>query len=107
MFKSVAAVECRGTFVFGLGFKAVAARGDSSLDEFKEFRAESLTAIFGFDVYFLDPDDPAACLLRVSVGKNAVADGFPVIFKDEGITVRRFREEKVEGIEYIFLGNVF
>ena len=42
MLESVAAVKCRGTFVFGFGFKAVAASGDVIFDEFKKFRAYGL-----------------------------------------------------------------
>ena len=107
MFKSVAAVKCRCAFVFGLGFKAVTSRGDVFLDEFKKFRAESASSVFVFDVYFLDPDHAPARLLRVSVGKNAVADGLSAVFKDKSIAVWRTIEEKLEGIQNIFFGNVF
>ena len=96
MFKSVATVKLGGASVFGLGLKAIAACGNAFLDEFEKLGAESPSAVFLFDVYFLDPNDPAARLLRVSVGKNAIADGLPVFFKDESITVRRAREEKIE-----------
>ena len=37
MLESVAAVERGGSFVFGLGFKTVAARGDAFLDKFKKY----------------------------------------------------------------------
>ena len=87
MFKSVAAVKGSGTVIFGFGFKSVAACGDAFLDKFKKFRADPASSIFLFDVYFLDPNDFAARLLRVCVGKNAVADGLTVCFKDEGISV--------------------
>ena len=97
MFKSVAAVERGCTLVFGLGFKAVALCGNAFLDEFKKLRSESLAAVFFFDVYFLDPYDSAARLLRVSVGKGAVAEDFSVLLKYESIAIRRAREEKIEG----------
>ena len=96
MLESVSAVKCRGTFVFGFGFKAVAASGDVILDEFKEFRADSFPAMFLFDVYFLDPDNLASRLLRVGVGKNAVAEDDSVIFKYKSVTVRGARKEKFE-----------
>ena len=96
MFKSVAAVECRGASVFGLGLKTVAARGDIILDEFKELRAKSTTSVLLLDVDFLDPDDSAARLLRVRVGKDAVAEDISVILKDKSVTVRRARKEKIE-----------
>ena len=107
MFKSVAAVECRGASVFGLGLKTVAARGDASLDEFKELRAKSATSVFLLDVDLLDPYDPAARLLRVRVGKNAVSEYVSVILKDKSVTVRCARKKKIERISYVFLGNVF
>ena len=97
MFESVAAVERGCTLVFGLGFKAVALCGNAFLDEFKKLRSESLAAVFFFDVYFLDPNDSAARLLRVSVGKNAIAGDLPVFLKYESITIWRAREEKIEG----------
>ena len=97
MFESVAAVERGGALIFGLGLKTVALCGNAFLDEFKKLRSESFAAIFFFDVYFLDPDDPAARLLRVGVGKGAVADGLPLRLEDKSITVRRAREEKIEG----------
>lgn len=97
MFKSVAAVERGGASVFGFGFKSVTASGDVFLDEFKKFGAESPSAVFFFDVYFLDPYDLAARLLRVSVGKNAIADGLSLRLEDESIAVRCAREEKIEG----------
>ena len=107
MLESVAAVKCRGAFVFGLGFKAVAARGDVILDEFKKFRAKPTTSVFLLDVDLLDPDDPAARLLRVGVSKNAVAEYGSVILKDEGIAVRRASKEGIKGADYVFLGNIF
>ena len=97
MFKSVAAVERGCTLVFGLGFKAVALCGNAFLDEFKKLRSESLAAMFFFDGYFLDPNDSAARLLRVSVGKGAISDSLPLRLKDEGIAIRRAHEEKIEG----------
>ena len=106
MFEAVAAVERGGSFVFGLGFKSVAARGNVFLDEFKELRPETLAAMFFFNVYFLDPNNSAARLLRVSVGEDAVAEDVSVLFKDESIAVWRTLEEKIEGIGYIFFGNV-
>ena len=107
MFKSVAAVKCRCAFVFGLGFKSVTARGDVFLDEFKKFRAESATSVFFFDVNLLDPNYASARLLRVSVGKDAVAEDVSVLLKDEGVTVWRAGKEKIKGMEYISLGNIF
>ena len=97
MFKSVAAVERGCTLVFRLGFKAVALCGNAFLDEFKKLRSESLAAMFFFDVYFLDPYDSAARLLRVSVGKNAIADGLPLQLEDKSVTIWRALEEKIEG----------
>ena len=44
MFKSMAAVERGGALVFRFGFKAVAPRGNITLDEFKEFRSEAFAA---------------------------------------------------------------
>ena len=107
MLESVAAVKCRGTFVFGLGFKAAAARGDVILDEFKKFRAKAATSVVLLDVDLLDPDDLAARFLRVCVSKNAVAEYGSFILKDEGITVRRAQEEKIKGICNIFFRYVF
>ena len=97
MFKSVAAVERGCTLVFGLGFKAIALCGNAFLDEFEKLGAESPSAVFFFDVYFLDPYDLAARLLRVSVGKNAIADGLSLRLEDKSIAIRRAREEKIEG----------
>ena len=97
MFKSVAAVERGCTLVFGLGFKAVALCGNVFLDEFKKLRSEAFAAVFFFDVYFLDPNDSATRLLRVSVGKNAVAGDLPLRLEDESIAVGRARKEKIEG----------
>ena len=89
MFKSVAEVECRGASVFGLGLKTVAARGDIILDELKKLRAKSAASVLLLDVYLLDPHDPAARLLRVGVGKDAVSEYVSVILKDKSVTVRR------------------
>ena len=97
MFKSVAAVERGCTLVFGLGFKAVALCGNAFLDEFEKLGAESHSAVFFFDVYFLDPYDSAARLLRVSVGKGAISDGLPLQLEDKSVTIWRAREEKIEG----------
>ena len=97
MFESVAAVERGGALIFGLGFKAIATCRNASLDEFEKLGAESPSAVFFFDVYFLDPDDSAARLLRVGVGKDAVAEDFLILLKYESVTVRRAREEKIEG----------
>ena len=107
MLEAVAAVERGGSFVFGLGFKTVATRGDAFLDEFKELRAESAPSVFFLDVNLLDPNHASARLLRVSVGKDAVAEDISVLFKDESIAVWRALEEKIKGIDYIFLGNIF
>ena len=107
MLEAVAAVERGGSFVFGLGFKTVAARGDAFLDEFKKFGPDAATSVFFLDVNLLDPNHTSARLLRVSVGKDAVAEDFSVIFKDERIAVWRALEEKIKGIDYIFLGNIF
>ena len=63
MFESVAAVERGGALIFGLGLKTVALCGNAFLDEFKKLGAESPSAVFFLDVYFLDPDDSAARLL--------------------------------------------
>lgn len=106
MFKSVAAVELGGAGVFGFGFKAVATCGNIFLDELQKFRTESSSAEFFSDVYFLDPDDPAARLLRVSVGKNSIAGDLPLRLEDESIAVRRAGEEKIEGGCYILFGNI-
>ena len=97
MFESVAAVERGGALIFGLGLKTVTLCGNAFLDEFKKLRSESFAAIIFFDVYFLDPDDPAARLLRVGVGKDAVAEDFLILLKYESVTIWRTREEKIEG----------
>ena len=106
MFKSVATVKLGGASVFGFGLKAIAACGNAFLDEFEKLGAESPPAVFFFYVYFLDPDDLAARLLRVSVGKNAIAGDLPLRLEDEGIAPGRAREEKIEGRGYIFFGNI-
>ena len=106
MFKSVAAVECRGASVFGLGLKTVAARGDIILDELKKLRAKSAASVLLLDVYLLDPYDSAARLLRVRVGENTVSEDVSVILKDKSVTVRRARKEKIAGICDVFLRNI-
>ena len=97
MFEAVAAVERGCTLVFGLGFKAVALCGNVFLDKLQKLGDESPSAVFFFDVYFLDPNDSAARLLRVSIGKNAVAGDLPVFLKYKSIAIWRAREEKIEG----------
>lgn len=106
MFKSVAAVKLGGSSVFGFGLEAIATCGNAFLDEFEKLGAESPSAMFFFDVYFLDPNDLAARLLRVSVGKNAIAGDLSLRLEDESIAVGRAREEKIEGGGYVFLGNI-
>ena len=107
MLEAVTAVERGGASVFGLGFKTVTPRGDVFLDELKKYRAEALASEIFLYIYFLDPYDSSARLLGMSVGKNAVADGLTVLFKNESGAVWRAREEKLEGVEYIIFGNIF
>lgn len=107
MFEAVAAVERGGSFIFGLGFKTVAARGDAFLDEFKKFGPDAAPSVFFFDVNLLDPNHASARLLRVSVGEDAVAEDVFILLKDEGVTVWRTFKEKIKGCGYVFLGNIF
>ena len=78
MFKAEFLVKCGCFSVFRFGFQTVTLCGDLFKNMVYELRSEAVPAEFFLNIYFFDPYDLAARFLRVSVGKNAVADGLPL-----------------------------
>ena len=103
--KSVTVIQRLHARIVGLYLKAIARRVHGLLDKFDKRAANTLTAASGRDKDLLKPADHAPRLLRVGIGKQAVAHHRAILFKHVDIRKGRARKHLPCRILYVFLGN--